>query len=159
MAVTLDRIPAQMQGSGHVDLGNEQVVARLEHAEVAEITSRMRVVPVLGAPIGVDLHQATTAGPWIVTVPGHRVAPRFTPGDGVEALEQFGRPAHFAGHRDGIRALWRERERRLGGGGWGHRGRGSRPWHGGGGDDRCGGRRGRGYRWLGGFGESHPAPR
>jgi len=121
MAVTLDRIPAQVQGGGHVDLGNEQVVARLEHTKVAEVPSRMRVVSALAAPrLAVDLHKATAPGARIVSVPGQWVTPRFTPGRLVQALQQLKRPADFAGHSDRLRAQWRERQRsqRCCGGRW-----------------------------------------
>ena len=83
MAVTLDRIPAEMEGGGHVDLGDEQIVTGLKNTEVTEIASWMRVVPVLRAPVRVDLAQSTTAGPRVVAVPGHRVAPGFTPYDRI----------------------------------------------------------------------------
>ena len=81
MPVTLDRIPAQVQGAGHRHLGDKQVVARLEHTKVAEVPGRMRVVAALAAPVRIDLHEATAPGARIVPVPSQWITPRFTPGD------------------------------------------------------------------------------
>ena len=157
MAVTLDRIPAQVQGGGHVDLGNEQVVARLKHTEVAEVPGRMRVVLALAAPVRIDLHEATAPGARIVPVPSQWITPRFTPGRLVQALQQLERPADFAGHSDRFRAQWRERQRgqRCCGGRWKGGRRGGRR-RGGGWCNGCGW--GWGAGWFGSFSKGYSAP-
>ena len=170
VTVAVDGILVQGEGGSSVHFPRAQINRLVKDAEVAEVTSRVRIPLVLHRPALIDLPGAPTpfelSAARIIAVVGASwlagamvdVATRFAPRQAVKVLKLVLGETGGSSERNQVRTLWRERQRRecCCGGRWNGRRRGGRR-RGRSGGDGCGWGWGRGRGWS--FGESDPAGR